>query len=131
MQMLKVFSNIVKHNILNGETNLKAERFVKKLKDYTKQICAELRLNISFKRRKQKIECPLTININDTFVEETWKRKRKSVLYSHFEGRSLERVAKKYKIEASTKSSKSLLTTKRPEVIDLSSLNLGENSTQL
>lgn len=91
--------------------------------DYTRQICAELKLNIPLKRKKHSIQYRNVQKINDTLVEETWQRKRKP-LYSHFEGRSLGRIAKKYKLQTSTP-----ISNKSTNMIDLSELNLSESST--
>jgi len=93
------------------------------MKDYNKQICAELKLNIPVKRRKRNIQCQNVQNINNTLIEETWQRKRKP-LYSHFEGRSLGRIAKKYKLNTSTP-----ISNKNSETLELSELNLSESST--
>lgn len=117
------FFNIVKKYVLNGAVNLKIGRFIKKMKDYTKQICAELKLNIPLKRKKRNVQCRNMQNINDILIEETWQKKRKA-LYSHFEGRSLGRIAKKYKLDTSTH-----ISNKSAEVINISDLNLSESST--
>lgn len=50
------YFNIVKKYVLNGEVNLKTDVSLKKMKDYNKQICAELKLNIPVKRRKRNIQ---------------------------------------------------------------------------
>ena len=65
--------------MLNDETNLKVGRFAKKIKDYTEQICAELKLNIPIKRRKRNIKHRNVQDINDTLIEETWQKKQKSL----------------------------------------------------
>lgn len=117
------YFNIVKKYVLNGEVNLKVGRFLKKMKDYTRQICAELKLNIPLKRKKRGIKYYNVHNLNDILVEETWQRKRKP-LYSHFEGRSLGRIAKKYKLNTSTP-----ISNRSTNTIDLSELNLSESST--
>lgn len=117
------YFNIVKKYVLNGEVNLKVGRFVKKMKEYNKQMCAELKLNIPLKRRKRNIQCHNIQYINNILTEETWEKKRKP-LYSHFEGRLLGRVSKKYKSDTSTP-----IANKNSETLDLSELNLSESST--
>lgn len=114
------FFNIVKKYVLNGE--VKVGRFIKKMKDYTRQICAELKLNIPLKRTRRNTQYR-NIQKSSTLVEETWQRKRKP-LYSHFEGRSLGRIAKKYKLSTSTP-----ISNRSTNTIDLSELNLSESFT--
>lgn len=118
------YFNIIKHQVLNNEINLKVGRFVRKMKNYTRQICAEIKLNIPLKRRRKRTIRRNVQNLNDSLIEETWKRKRKSNnKYSHFEGRSLGRIVKKRMLESSTPVSN------KNSTFNLSELNLSENST--
>lgn len=117
------YFNIIKKYVLNGEVNLKVGRFIKKMKNYNKQIYAEIKLNVPLKRKKRSIRCQNVQNINNALIEEIWQRKRKP-LYSHFERRLLERIAKKYKLDTSTPKS-----NKDTKILDIPELNLSESST--
>ncbi|KAK0169338.1 hypothetical protein PV327_011640, partial [Microctonus hyperodae] len=49
------YFNIMKKYVLNNEGNLEVGRFITKMKNYTSQLCSEIKLHIPMKRNKRDI----------------------------------------------------------------------------
>ncbi|KAK0070910.1 hypothetical protein PV325_013890, partial [Microctonus aethiopoides] len=118
------YFNIIKKYVLNNEVNLKVGRFITRMKNYTSQLCNEIKLNIPMRRNKRDIRQCNEQNKNDPLIEETWQKKK--ALYSYFEGWSLGRISKKHKFETSTP-----ISHEKSNTNNLSKLNLSESSTHV
>lgn len=78
--------NNLKLNILNGEKNLRASRFLRKIRSYVLAIHKELALNIRNERQTRRI-----IDADDERIsQETWNKRQKAIS-SHFTGRFLKK----------------------------------------